>query len=159
MLSSTKEAAILGVISFLILVLLYSSFSRSNMVFGYRCENNGDTHVKCCQTNPDGKTAWCTVCDKTDPPSNCTPRFCEPIGSSCPESSTNAVLPPPPQPPKNALPPSSTPTPPPASTLGPPPSTSSNEQPPATTPTCPDGSQPDANGNCPSGTTTTNNQQ
>jgi hypothetical protein len=123
---SKKQAAILMVISFLILALLYSSFPRYNRVSAYRCENFGDRTVKCCQTNPDGKTAWCTTCDKTDPPSNCSPRFLE----GAPNTSTpppTSVLPPPSQPPKSALPPSTT---------------------------CPDGSVPDGNGNCP--TTTTN---
>jgi hypothetical protein len=120
----SKEAVILVVISFLILALVYSSFSRPKVVFAYSCENFGDRTVKCCQTDPDGKGAWCTTCHKTDPPSNCSPRFRE--GRLNPTSPPTNELPPSlPPPPKNALPPS------------------------PTTQTCPDGSTPDAKGNCP----------
>jgi hypothetical protein len=128
---SSRKAVILGVIMFLITMLIYSSFYRPNVVFAYSCENFGDRTVKCCQTDPDGKGAWCTTCDKTDPPSNCSPRFRE--GRLNPTSPpTNELPPSQPPPPKNALPPS------------------------PITQTCPDGSTPDAKGNCP---TTKTNQQ
>jgi hypothetical protein len=129
---SSKKAVTLGVIVFLLVMLVYGSFSRPRVVFAYSCENFGDRTVKCCQTDPDGKGAWCTTCNKTDPPSNCSPRFRE--GRLNPTSPpTNELPPSPPPPPKNVLPPSS------------------QQQ-----TTCPDGSVPDAKDNCP---TTTTNQQ
>src|SRR6476646_8336799 len=107
---SSRKAVILGVIMFLITMLIYSSFYRPNVVFAYYCENFGD---------------------RTDPPSNCSPRFRE--GRLNPTSPpTNELPPSQPPPPKNALPPS------------------------PITQTCPDGSTPDAKGNCP---TTKTNQQ
>jgi hypothetical protein len=136
--SSNKKAAILVIISFLTVALLFSSLSRSDVVFAksnitygeVQCENFGDFTVKCCQNQTDsstGKTTrYCTTCNKTNPPSNCSPRYVEAEDSSLSTGlpPTNELPPSPPPPPKNVLPPSSTIT-------------------------CPDGSAPDASGNCP----------
>jgi hypothetical protein len=134
----SKKTVILVIISFLTVALILSSLSRSDVVFAksnitygeVQCENYGDFTVKCCQNQTDtstGKTTrYCTTCNKTNPPSNCSPRYVEAEGLSNPTTlpPTNELPPPPPPPPKNVLPPSSTIT-------------------------CPNGSAPDANGNCP----------
>jgi hypothetical protein len=160
--TNNKEAAILAVISLLILGLLYNSFFRANMVFAYYCENFGDRTVKCCQTNPDGKSAWCTTCDKTNPPSNCSPRFLEGTpNTSTPPPPPNNVLPVSPPAFSNALPPPSTSSTPTGNNSSIPPALSITKEhnlastkvygPPSQQQqtTCPDGSAPDANGNCP----------
>lgn len=42
------------------------------------CSPSGDQKVTCCGTEYDSKgnyaASWCTTCDDTNPPSNCTPR-------------------------------------------------------------------------------------
>jgi hypothetical protein len=90
---------------------------------------NGIT--ECCQTV--GATGdWCTKCDNTNPPSNCGPRYCVLnciSGSIGPVGTSKSTPPPPP----NAL------------------QLPSQQQ--QTTKTCPNGSAPDANGNCPSSNT------
>jgi hypothetical protein len=87
-----SKPVILLVISFLVVGLIYSSYSRSD-VFAkpkvtrgqVECSGKGDPsnpakRIKCCQTETDNKgieIRWCTVCDNTDPPSNCGPRYQE----------------------------------------------------------------------------------
>ena len=117
----------------LVVMLVYSPFSRPKRVLAaYSCENFGDLTVRCCDNITDSKGEthrYCTQCTNSDPPSNCGPRYIDERHS--PTSPPTNILPPSlPPPPKNALPPS-------------------------TTQTCPDGSTPDAKGNCP----TTTNQQ
>jgi hypothetical protein len=89
------------VIVFLTISLIYSSFSRPILalkIIKYgeiQCENFGDRTVKCCQNQTDEKGEthrYCTTCDKTDPPSNCSPRWEESSGPSKPQS-LKSVLP------------------------------------------------------------------
>jgi hypothetical protein len=120
--SCNKKAMILVIISFLTIALLFSSLSRSDVVFArsnitygeVQCENFGDFTVKCCQNQTDtstGKTTrYCTTCNKTNPPSNCSPRYVEGVQG------------------EGAI---------------------SNSLPPSSTITCPNGSAADASGNCP----------
>jgi hypothetical protein len=161
--STSKEAATLVVITFLVVILIYSSVAKFEVfarprspVTATNCvvvkpDKPGAVYAeRCCDTtthfNDQGQVTFsetlCQVCQyagggsKIDCSSVSHP---PPItGGLNPPPSVGAEQPPPP----------------PASTLRPPPSTSS-EQPP-TTATCPDGSAPDANGNCPTSTT---NQQ
>jgi hypothetical protein len=131
------KALILIVITLLLLILIYSSFSRSYIVFAaaYSCENYGDLTVRCCANITDNKGEthrYCTDCTNSDPPSNCGPRY------------VVERLNPPVSPPTNALPPS----PPPLSNALPPSSTSQSQQ----QTRCPDSSVSDANGNCPTNT-------
>jgi hypothetical protein len=137
---SSREAVILAlvlVIPILIVVAsIFGSFSRSNVALAaYKCDYvyPGVT-VKCCDTITDDEgieQRWCTLCDNTHPPSNCTPRYQD--NSASGGGGDNQSVPRPPgtieQPPTNVAP---------------------------STKTCPDGSAPDANGNCPPPTT---NQQ
>jgi hypothetical protein len=112
-----RKPVIFVVMSLFALALIWSSYSTPDYVFAkpkatrgnVHCYNFGDVTVKCCQAeyNDRGQEThiWCTLCDKTDPPSNCGPRWDDRARAG----------------------------------LAPPPSTK----------TCPDGSAPDANGNCP----------
>jgi hypothetical protein len=102
------------VIMFLAISLIYSSFSRPILALkvitygAIQCENFGDHTVKCCQNQTDEKGdthRWCTTCDKTDPPSNCSPRFEESSGPSKPQS-LKSVLPSSSAPPSSVVPPS-----------------------------------------------------
>jgi hypothetical protein len=165
--STSKEAATLVVMSFLVVILIFSSlsyssfyvFARAKITYGpvdCTAKNQAGTILRCCQdqTDQQGITiTYCTDCtgvDSAGNPINCGPRYAVHGGSNTPTipippPSAGAEQPPPPL------------TSPPSSTFRPPPSTSS-EQPP-TTATCPDGSTRDASGQCPPPTTTTNNQQ
>jgi hypothetical protein len=81
--TNLSKPLVLVVISFLIVALIYSSFSRSYVAFA---ETKGPIIcrvgysgfiVYCCQTttSDDGiEIRWCTMCDNTNPPSNCSPR-------------------------------------------------------------------------------------
>jgi hypothetical protein len=137
-----SKAAVLVVISFLVIASIFSS--SSSYVLAKPVASKGSiscnpnplagqhtAKVTCCQTTTytdNTSVTYCTDCDDTKPPSNCGPRYINPLGHG------EAVTPPIPipPPPKNAPPPSET-------TI------------------CPDGSAPDSKGNCP--TTTTANQQ
>jgi hypothetical protein len=133
---STKESAVLAVALFLLVMVIYSPSVKIDVFGQSSCVwSNNHTHVKCCQyygysyRTPTPKRI-CYECDFNleAHTQKCTGWYGEEL-----------VAPPPPPPP------------PPASTLGPPPSTTA-EQPPSTT--CPDGSAPDAKGNCPSSSNT-----
>jgi hypothetical protein len=158
---SGREAAILVVISFLTVALIFSSATdvlakpRKPL---YSCRPIFDTNkVRCCSDlsytvlGSVQVITYCTTCTNTSPPSNCSERECV---RGC-----DLVA--------KVSPPSNTPTPPPKSAL--PPSTkvcpdnsapdANGKCPPVTSQqltTCPDGSAPDANGKCPS---TSTNQQ
>ena len=155
---TSKEATIFVVISLLVIVLVFSSTAdvlAKPKKTSYTCRFGGPGKVQCCGDVPSprysGQTiTYCTICDNTSPPSNCSDRYCV---SGCafanvlsPSDNNTGQLPP-------------------AHTLSSSPPALSNALPPSSqqqqqiTTTCPDGSQPDTNGNCPSGTTTTNNQQ
>jgi hypothetical protein len=155
--SSSKEAAILLVIPFLLVILIYSSFSRSDMVFAKQKVTSSPVTcspwgryatgywVECCQTQTDAsglEITYCTICSNTQPPSDCGPRYIKA------EKSCN---PPNPLPPKNLPPP-------PSSSLPSPPLPPTNALPPSISQqtTCTNGLAPDANGNCPISTTTPN---
>lgn len=61
----------------LCIVYYFEAFSATRGVI-YCSETNDDDKVVCCQTEYDNKgnvvAQWCTTCDHTNPPSNCTPR-------------------------------------------------------------------------------------
>jgi hypothetical protein len=142
---------------FLAIALLFGLGARSDVAFAeskvtkgpIECENTTDNkQIYCCQTETDSKGVeikYCTLCDNTAPPSNCSPR-------------TEARV---------KLPTSDLPTVEQTPTLSPPKvlsgknlsslstGTIEEQQPPTTlqqqkTTTCPDGSTPNDNGNCPS---------
>jgi hypothetical protein len=141
------------------------------VVYGYACGFLKWTpagKITCCVTDKNG-ISWCTDCDDTSPISNCSPRYRNPEGAViggakpptnvappkvCPDGSSPDA--------NGACPPVTQGTPP-----SPPPkgATGAIEQPPTNlasqpstsqTTTCPDGSSPDANGQCPPPTTTGN---
>jgi hypothetical protein len=71
---------------FVIAVVLISTMIFPNPIFlntvnarnmdPYRCVNLDDGtigHVYCCAKDIDTGKAWCTTCDATNPPSNCSP--------------------------------------------------------------------------------------
>jgi hypothetical protein len=141
---TNKENMILVIVTFLLFILLCSSASTS-IVFAkpvkkgpIECNNSADNlKITCCQTqtSSNGQTAtYCTTCDNTAPPSNCGPRF---IKQENPPPSVGPAQP------------LSTPPPPSNATTPPPVSPSPTKQQTQTTTTCPDGSAPDANGQCP----------
>jgi hypothetical protein len=158
---SRKEAGILVFVTLLFVILIYGSVAKfevfarprppataTNCVVVKPTKAGAVYAERCCDTTTNFNNAGqpifsstaCQVCQYSGGGSliDCSTVFnAAPGGLNPPQSAGAEQLPPPP--------------PPPASTLGPPPSTSSNEQP-ATTPTCPDGSTPDANGNCPNTT-------
>jgi len=156
---NNKEALILVILSFLLVILVYSSvakfdtFARSSIT-ATGCTKRDPTKPgatsasECCWlvTNYQaGKItnvySLCQTCEYDSNGNKIDCRNTSPSGRNVganPEklagggqSSIGPPQPPPPPPPSNALPPSTT---------------------------CPDGSTPDANGNCPT-STTTNNQQ
>jgi len=157
--SSSKEAAILAVISIIAVILIYSplakfdAFAKPKNFSDILCTKNptpnpGGINYSCCYfTNllPDGKPGqqsheYCADCQL------------KPNGSyACGDyrqvfrTTENPPLVGPAQPPSTALPPSGATSPPPVSL-------SPTKQHTLTT-TCPDGSAPDANGNCPITTT------
>ena len=57
---------------------LTSVLAKGKVTMGpAKCEDLTDDAVHCCatETGSDGiEITWCTVCDNTNPPSNCTPR-------------------------------------------------------------------------------------
>jgi hypothetical protein len=144
---------------FLAITLIFGSYGRPNVAFAksrgvtrgpVECENTPDNLViTCCQTETDSKGVeikYCTICDNTAPPSNCGPRFEDPTRAKLPTSDlppveqTPTVSPPKVLSGKNL---SSLST----GTIEEQPSTTLQQQ---KTTTCPDGSTPDDNGNCPS---------
>jgi hypothetical protein len=161
--SSSKEAIILLVISFLATALIFSSssnrFVQAVPVWGPAGEKKCTIDYSpflptrsCCwiDTDTEAYKKFCEVCTyqpdgtygdckTTEGPVAFTPKQ-PPITTS--PSAGNAQPPSSTPPPSNALPPSSSALP-----------SQSKQQ----TTTCPDGSTPDANGKCPS-TTTTNEQ-
>ena len=162
---TSKEATTLVVITFLVVILIYSSvakFNASARPKNYNdilCTKNpspnpGGINYSCCYfTNllPDGKPGqqsheYCADCQLKPDGSYACGDYHEVFQTIGNPPSVGLA-----QPPSAALPPSSATSPP---SESPPPT---NQQPP-TTATCPDGSAPDANGNCPP-PTTTNNQQ
>jgi hypothetical protein len=89
-----RKPLIFVLISFLIVALIYSSFSRSYVFAAISsgpiiCDvGSSGFLVHCCQTTTDDKGIeihWCTLCDNTHPPSNCSPRH--------PENAPPPVLP------------------------------------------------------------------
>lgn len=67
------------VISFLVVALIYSSFStfevNARNMTPYSCgPRSGGTigTVECCAVDLDTSATWCTTCDATNPPSNCS---------------------------------------------------------------------------------------
>ena len=144
---------------FLAITLIFASYGRPNVAFAksrgvtrgpVECENTPDNLViTCCQTETDSKGVeikYCTICENTVPPSNCGPRFEDPTRVKSPTSDlptveqTPTVSPPKVLSGKNL---SSLST----GTIEEQPSTTLQQQ---KTTTCPDGSTPDDNGNCPS---------
>jgi hypothetical protein len=157
------------IVSFFALAVFFGLYAtNASVVFAvkYTCTKY-DVQLECCAVI-NGKK-WCTLCDVTQPPSNCLPRYpgrtagetAPPTNVAppkvCPDGSSpdaNGVCPPvtqgtpSPPPPKSAT-----------GTIEQPPTNLAPPQPPSTsqTTTCPDGSSPDANGQCPP-TMTTGNQ-
>ena len=149
------RATLVVALLFLAVAFIYASYGRSD-VFAkpavtrspIECDNlaNDNDVIRCCQTETDSKgieIKYCTFCDNTAPPSNCTTRT--PVSEL-------------------KLPPSDLPTVEQTPTVSPPKvlsgknlsslSTGTIEEQPSTTlqqqktTTCPDGSTPDDNGNC-----------
>jgi hypothetical protein len=155
--SSSKKTVVLVVIPFLLVMLICSLVSKPVVFADVKkgpigCtpnKNPGNVAkpglITCCQTTTDSEgieTTKCTVCDDTQPPSNCTKPFTPREGSGPPSNAGTVQPPSTPPPPSNAIPPPSVlPSPTKQQTL---------------TTTCPNGLLPDANGNCPTSTTTTN---
>jgi hypothetical protein len=154
-----SKPLVIVVISLLVIALIYSSFSRSDVFAkgvtrgSLDCTSGINGREVCCQDETGSQgivIRWCTVCDATSPPSNCSPRFNSGTVPITPPKSNDGgspkddgVLPQPPlTPPKSndaqvsngSGPIQQTP---------PPPSTALQQT------TCPDGSARDASGNCP----------
>jgi hypothetical protein len=86
--TTVLQPVIFVVISILIVSLIYSSFSRSYVFAAIskspiKCQVTPyPTFTECCQTTTDKKGIeihWCTLCDNTDPPSHCGPRYPEQV--------------------------------------------------------------------------------
>jgi hypothetical protein len=170
--TSSKESAIVVVIiSFLAIILIYSSVAKFNAFARNKIESGGCTTrdptkpgatsaKECCWTVTDydksGRItdvySLCQTCEYDSSGNKIDCRDTSPsrstgLGNTLPPSAGFAQPPSTtPPPPSNALPPSS------SSALP-----SQSKQQTTLTTTCPDGSARDANGNCPSSTTT--NQQ
>jgi hypothetical protein len=143
---------------FLAIALIFGSYGRPNVAFAkskvtrspIECDVVADNDLlRCCQTETDSKgiaIKYCTFCDNTAPPSNCSPRVQVselklppsdlPMAEQTPTVSSPKVLSG-----KNLSSLSTT------DTIEQSPSTTLQQQ---KTTTCPDGSTPDDNGNCPS---------
>jgi len=73
------------VISLLVIALIFSSYSRSDVFAKGKvttgsldCTSGINGREMCCQDETGSQgivIRWCTICDATSPPSNCTPRF------------------------------------------------------------------------------------
>jgi hypothetical protein len=161
-----NKSAILVLISLLVVALIFSSTSRfyvfgKSVVVNSQCHSSSDLKSKtCCYTNYNAQNgAYFTTCidceiSKVSGNWECGKEYyvaTPPSALSPPDNNTSPPLSHPIPPPSAgaAQPPSSPPATPPSNALLPP-STSQQT-------TCPDGSAPDANGNCPS--TSTTNQQ
>jgi hypothetical protein len=181
--SSSKEAVIVVVISFLAVILICSLVSMPIVFAAVKkgpisCNPvgkgggapGGAGLILCCQTTTDSEgieTTKCTTCDDTQPPSNCGTPFNPDFPP--PASDRGTAQPPSTPPPSNETHVNNLPgnigtaqspsTPPPSLNAIPPPSAfpSPTKQQTLTT-TCPNGLAPDANGNCPTPTTNTNQQ-
>ena len=83
-----RNSLIFVVISALVVASIYGLYSRSDLAAAppnytrgpIECETMYvNTKYVCCQTETDTKTKleirWCTVCDNTKPPSNCSERY------------------------------------------------------------------------------------
>ena len=154
---NNRAILIAALVLFLAIALIFGSYARSDVVFAksrgvtrgpIECNNLPDNDlIKCCQTETDSKgveITYCTICDNTAPPSDCGPR--KPVSEI-------------------KLPPSDLPTVEQTPTVSQPKvlsgknlsslSTGTIEEQPSTTlqqqktTSCPDGSTPDAKGNCP----------
>jgi hypothetical protein len=156
---SSIEAITLVIISSLFVIVIYSSVAVKFNAFGQY-----DSYEHCVykgQYPPVDDLSWSSNCcwyknTDTGVLAKATPpimvcQICKGVGFQKQCSPANqrviAIRPAGPQQPPPASPP------PPGSTLGPPPSTLSQQQQPPTTTLCPNGSTPDANGNCPSSNT------
>jgi hypothetical protein len=162
-----NKSAILVLISLLVVALIFSSTSRfyvfgKSVVVNSQCHSSSDLKSKtCCYTNYNAQNgAYFTTCidceiSKVSGNWECGKEYYVATPPSALSPPDNNTSPPPlshPIPPPSAgtaQPPSSPPATPPSNALLPP-STSQQT-------TCPDGSAPDTNGNCPS--TSTTNQQ
>jgi hypothetical protein len=76
-----RNALIFVVISVLVVTLIYSSYFISDVAGVTRgpitCQSDFPGYIKCCQTETDDEgleIKWCTLCDNTNPPSNCSER-------------------------------------------------------------------------------------
>jgi hypothetical protein len=162
---SSKNAVVLVVISFILVILIYSSVAKFDVFARTKTEYTGCTKrdptksgatsaIECCWTNTEyGKsgriTAVYSTCQTCEYDANGNKIDCR---NTSPSRSTGLGNPP--QSVGSAQPPS-TPLPPPPSNAIPPPSAFSSPTKQQTlTTTCPDGSAPDANGNCPPTTNT-----
>jgi hypothetical protein len=124
-----SKVVVFVVVLLLAVALIFSSTSqilaKPRQAGPVTCRYGGPGKVMCCQDRPGAYAStvtWCTVCDNTSPPSNCSDRYCV---SGCmfarlTGNITGTLLPP-----TNALPPSgnSTGTPPPGSIIKVPPGT------------------------------------
>jgi hypothetical protein len=144
-----KRKILIVALLFLSVALIFSSYVRSDVYAKSRvtrgpieCNNLADDElIRCCQTETDSKgvkITYCTVCDNTAPPSNCTPRTEARQIKLPPSDLATTELTPTVSPPKDY-----------------PPLTTDNLEKLSTTTlqpkttSCPDGSAPDAKGNCP----------
>ena len=72
---NTLVAIILVTISFTILVSSVIGNSDARKMGPYSCKPNNDGSIgttKCCAIDEETMLNWCTTCDNTNPPSNCS---------------------------------------------------------------------------------------
>jgi hypothetical protein len=105
-----SKVVVFVVVLLLAVALIFSSTSqilaKPRQAGPVTCRYGGPGKVMCCQDRPGAYAStvtWCTVCDYTSPPSNCSDRYCV---SGCTYARlagniTSTLLPP-----TNALPPS-----------------------------------------------------
>jgi hypothetical protein len=132
-----SKPLVIVVISLLVIALIFSSYSRSDVFAKGKvttgsldCSSGENGREMCCQDETGSQgivIRWCTICDATSPPSNCTPRFNSGSIPITPPKSNDAQVP------NGGGPIQQTP----------PPLTALQQT------TCPDGSARDASGNCP----------
>ena len=96
----TRSKLLLFVV-ILFLAVTSSSYLISNSVFAatkgpIECTALSDHSTECCQTTTedDGiEITWCTMCENTDPPSNCSGRYQGPLFDVAPPPSTTTSCP------------------------------------------------------------------
>jgi hypothetical protein len=94
-----KNSLILIVVALIVILGLFTApvyVADSQFVRDYICVPSEGGLVECC-AYIEG-ILWCTTCDDTSPPSNCGPRYPNPVGIAPPPTTPNPTAP------ENALP-------------------------------------------------------